>query len=526
MLNNYNDPKVWKIFQEGKTKGIFQLESGTGKTWSKKLRPSKMEEGVALVSLIRPGCMNAMTEGKSMAQHYVDRKNGIDEVKYLHPSLEDILNVTYGVIVYQEQVMRISQKLASFTLEEADDLRKAIGKKKADLMNKVKTKFIEGCIKVGMVPDDVAKEIFSWIEKSARYLFNKSHALCYAVNAYNSAHEKVYHTTKFFTSYLTFASEKQDPHEEVSELVSEAKLFDIEFVLPKLSFFSLDFKQIGDRKILFGIKSIKSLTGVTGDKLFELLNNLDVKDKNGDKKPLSQYSWMDILIYVSTQINATAFKALCYAGFFCFNNNGLTRNRAIYEYKIFSSLTDAELKWIKNQYPTKQWNNLESCLQDLAPTKKMGGGTSKVERMQAINNEIGFLKEPPYSLEDTPAWIVAQEKKLFGCPISISSIESSDTSAANTTCKEISNGKSGKFLCVAATIKKITTCKVKNGKSKGELMSFLTIEDESCVLDNVVVFPMTRKQYEYCLYEGNNLLICGLVNKDKPGLIVEKVYEI
>lgn len=362
--------------------------------------------------------------------------------------------------------------------------------------------------------------------KSDKHIFygngiatSNSHGVSYAVNAYNSAHEKVYHTTKFFTSYLTFASEKQDPHEEVSELVSEAKLFDIEFVLPKLSFFSLDFKQIGDRKILFGIKSIKSLTGITGDKLFEVLQNIKVK-------PLDQLSWMDVLIYISNEVNSTAFKALCSAGFFCYNNNGLTRNRAIYEYKIFSSLTKSEMEWVKKEYPQRQWKDLESCLTDLAPVKKLGGGTSKLERSQAIINEIHFMKNPPYSLEDTPAWIVAQEKKLFGCPLSISSIESSDTSSANTTCKEISNGKTGKFLCVAATIKRMNTCKVKNGKSKGELMSFLTIEDESCVLDNVVVFPMTRKQYEYCLYEGNNLLICGSVNKSQAGFLIEKVYEI
>jgi DNA polymerase III alpha subunit len=522
----FNDPAVWNLFKEGKTKGVFQLESNTGKTWSKKLGPSNMEELSALVSLIRPGCLNAMTEGKSMAQHYVDRKNGIDEVKYLHPSLEDILNVTYGVIVYQEQVMRISQKLAGFTLEEADDLRKAIGKKKADLMNKVKTKFIEGCAKVGIVPDDVAKEIFSWIEKSARYLFNKSHAVSYAFNAYNSAREKVKDPNKFFTSYLTFATEKQDPHEEISEIVSEAKLFDIEFILPKLSFYSLDFKKIGDRKILFGIKSIKSLTGVNGDKLVDLLEKLEILEEDGSKKSPINFSWLDVLIYISTEINTTAFKALCSAGFFCFNNNGLTRNKAIYEYKIFSSLTKSELEWVKKEYPIRRWKTLADCLKDLAPTKKFGGGTSKADRSNIINTEIQFLKTPPYSLEDSPAWIVAQEKKLFGCAISISSIEASDTSSANSTCKEIANGKKGKFLCVAGSIKKVTHYKIKNGKSQGELMSFLTIEDETCVLDNVVVFPLVRKQYEHCLYESNNLLICGAANQDKPGFIVEKIYEI
>lgn len=173
MLNNYNDPKVWEIFQEGKTKGIFQLESNLGRNWSKKLKPRNIEELSGLVSLLRPGCLNAITDGKSMTQHYVDRKHKLEEITYIHPSLEEFLNVTYGVICYQEQVMRIAQKLAGFTLEETDDLRKAIGKKKADLMNKVEIKFIEGCKNVGIVPDDVAREIFNWIKKSAKYLFNK-----------------------------------------------------------------------------------------------------------------------------------------------------------------------------------------------------------------------------------------------------------------------------------------------------------------------------------------------------------------
>ena len=520
----YNDPKVWQLFAEGKTKGIFQLESNLGRNWSKKLQPNNLEELSALVSLLRPGCLNAITDGKSMTQHYVDRKHGLEEVSYLHDSLKEFLGVTYGVIVYQEQVMRISQKLAGFSLEEADDLRKAIGKKKADLMNKIESKFIEGCQNIGIVPEDIAIEIFGWIKKSARYLFNKSHAVCYAVNAYNSAHQKVYNTTKFFVSYLTFACEKQNPQEEIAEIASEAKLFDIHFILPKLSFFSLDFRAVNNNTILFGIKSIKSLTGITGDKLLDTLQNLDIKDENGNKKPLNKYTWMDILIYISTEINSTAFKSLCYAGFF--SSSSLTRNKAIYEYKIFSSLTASELEWIRQQYPHRRWSDLISCLKDLAPPKKLGGGTSKEQRSQVINNEILFILNPPYSLEDNPAWIVSQEKKLFGCPLSLSSIESSDTSSANTTCKEIYNGKTGKFLCVAANIKKINVCKVKNGKSKGELMNFLTIEDETCVLDNIVVFPLVKKQYDYCLYEGNNLLLCGSVNKKQGGFVVEKLYEI
>ena len=120
------------LFAEGKTKGIFQLESNLGKAWAKKLAPSNIEELSALIAIIRPGCLKAYVDGKSMTQHFIDRKHGREDVTYLHESLEEILAPTYGVLVYQEQSMRIAQKIAGFDLQEADELRKAIGKKKAD----------------------------------------------------------------------------------------------------------------------------------------------------------------------------------------------------------------------------------------------------------------------------------------------------------------------------------------------------------------------------------------------------------
>lgn len=170
---SFDDDKTWELFAEGKTKGVFQLESNLGKTWSKRLAPRNIEELAALISIIRPGSLNAKIDGKQVTQIYVDRKHGRDPVVYLHESLEEILSSTYGVIVYQEQAMLIAQKLAGFDLKEADVLRKAIGKKKADLMAETKTKFMEGCKKTQIVDQDTASEIFGWIEKSARYSFNK-----------------------------------------------------------------------------------------------------------------------------------------------------------------------------------------------------------------------------------------------------------------------------------------------------------------------------------------------------------------
>ena len=518
---NYKCEKTWELFHEGKTKGVFQLESNLGKSWSKKLKPNNIEELAALVALIRPGCLKAISDGKSMTQRYIDRKHGVEEVAYLHDSLKDVLKPTYGVLVYQEQSMRIAQNLAGFDLKEADVLRKAIGKKKADLMAKVKKDFVKGCKKVGTVDEATAEEIFSWIEKSSRYSFNKSHAVAYAMCSYWSAFHKANHTHEFFLSYLYHAGEKQDPHEEIYELVSDAKLFNIETKTPNISNFSEKFC-MRKGNLYFGVKDIKSLTGKTGDKVLlaveELLGELGKEAKN--------LKWMDVLVYMSKKINSTAFKALASVGFFRGFRDRITRNEALYQYEIFRSLTAAELRWVVENYPKKRWTTLEKCLIDLAPTKKEGGGTSKVERSQLIQNEIYFLNNPPYDLSDDPSWVIDQEVKYLGCPVSMSKVETADTSGANSTCKEVLDGKKGKNLMLAGNIKRVSDYKIKKGKSKGKYMSFLTIEDETCSLDSVIVFPECRDKFQYHLYEGNNLLFSGSVSEQDNSFIVSNIFEI
>ena len=136
-----------------------------------------------------------------------------------------------------------------------------------------------------------------------------------------------------------------------------------------------------------------------------------------------------------------------------------------------------------------------------------------------------MLQSPPYDLSDDPAWVIEQETKFLGCPVSLSRIDAADTSIANTTCKEILNGKVGKGLCVAANVNRLANYRVKKGKTQGQLMAFLTIEDESCSIDSVVIFPEAREKYKYVLYEGNNLLFCGNVQKDNS-FIVDKIHEI
>lgn len=517
----YNDKKTWQLFAEGKTKGVFQLESNLGKSWSKKLAPNNIEELSALIAIIRPGCLKAYVDGKSMTQHFIDRKHGREEVTYLHESLEEILAPTYGVLVYQEQSMRIAQKIAGFDLQEADELRKAIGKKKADLMAKVKKKFIQGAKKAKIVTAEEAEQIFGWIEKSARYAFNKSHSVSYAVCSYWSAYQKAHNPQEFFLSYLYYANEKQDPHQEIYELISEAKLFDIQARTPSIKNYHPKFN-LQDSKIYFGLKDIKSLTGKTGDNVITAINDCETELQ----KKIYECTWVEILLFFSTRISSTAFKALASIGFFRDFKDKIFRNKALYDYEILRMLTKAETNWLMQHYPNKQWPTLIEAMIDLAPVKKDGGGTSKVERKQIIENEIQLLNNPPYDLTDSPSWIIEQETKFLGCPVTMTKVEISDTSAANTTCKEIVDGKKGKGLCIAGNIQRMSDYKITKGESKGKLMSFLTIEDDTCMLDSVIVFPSVKEKYKYILYEGNNLIFCGSVNKNDESFIVEKIFEI
>lgn len=169
---NFDDSKVWDMIGTGAVKGCFQIEGHLGKTWAQKLKPTNINELAALISLIRPGVLKAKVDGKSMTEKYVDRKNKVEEIEYMHDSIKELLKETYGIIVFQEQSMKISQKMARFDLMKADDLRKAIGKKKADLMNKVRDDFIEGC-KNNNIDEETIVEVFDIIEKSNRYSFNK-----------------------------------------------------------------------------------------------------------------------------------------------------------------------------------------------------------------------------------------------------------------------------------------------------------------------------------------------------------------
>lgn len=282
---------TWKLISSGRTVGVFQLEKKLGQDWAKKVRPDDIDELAALVSLLRPGPLES-----SMSQDYVDVKSGSKKPIYLHPLLEPILEPTYGCLVYQEQALRIATDLAGFSPENADDLRKAIGKKKAELMAKLKGKFVKGCQTYSQIDTKVASEIFGWIEKCQRYSFNLSHAVSYGMIGYQTAWMKCHFPYEFFTSYLTYSEYKSDPKEEIYGLVQDARLFDITVLSPDIRRGNIHFQIIEEpqKGIAFGLAHIR---GVGTSAIDKIVSAVSQAPGNEPSTPCLE-TWADFLAAV------------------------------------------------------------------------------------------------------------------------------------------------------------------------------------------------------------------------------------
>lgn len=510
-INNFSDSGVWDYICSGKTKGVFQLESNLGRHWAKQLQPRSILELAALISVIRPGTLMAKIDGKSMTQHYCDRKAGKDPVSYQHESLESILSETYGVLVYQEQSMMIAQKLAGFDLKEADALRKAIGKKKADLMEKVKGQFLEGAEKLGIVSKEIAHEIFNGIEKSNRYAFNKSHAVSYAINAYWSAYCKYYKPTKFYVTYLNHAYRKPDSQREMKELIVDAKGSDIEVYPPRLNYLYKDFTDYDD-KIIFGISHVKNV----GDKECEKIDY--IKNEHN----IAQFTWLDCLMEMvyRGKVNKRAAISLMSVGAFNGPKNTTDRKTMLYEFDSWQQLTAREQKYIYDNY--KKFNKLCDCIDDMLNSFKL---TPK--RKQAIVDINQALKNPFYGVKDSVATISQDEESLMGCALTCSKVDDTEEAAYAIMCRDIANGAITGKANIVVSISSVRQYKTKKGKNPGQLMAFVCAEDSSGMLDSITVFPETFEEYKDLLVEGNTVLINGEISKrDKTSIIVNKVRQV
>ena len=289
-----NDKKVFSMLSSGETTGLFQLESAGMREAIKQMKPNKFDDIIALVALYRPGPMNNIPI-------YNDCKNGNKEPDYIHPTLKEILKPTYGIIIYQEQVMQIAQTLAGFTAGEADILRRAMGKKKKAELDKQKERFISGALKKG-IAKEVANFVFTKIEPFAQYGFNKSHAAAYALIAYQTAYLKTYFKEDFIAA--TMSTELTNTS-KLREFVEELKKLSIDIIKPSINKCFSDFRAI-DEKIFYGLGAIKNVG-------YEAISNIiNEREKNGKFK-----SFIDFINRVdSKDVNKLQLEGLVKSGVF------------------------------------------------------------------------------------------------------------------------------------------------------------------------------------------------------------------
>ena len=325
---HFEDKKVFDLLSSGHTVGLFQVESAGMREALLQMKPNHIEDIIALVALYRPGPMSNIPV-------YNDCKHGRQTPDYLHPLLEDILKPTYGVIIYQEQVMQIAQKLSGFTAGEADILRRAMGKKKRAELEKQKQGFIDGALKNG-ISKDVAASIFLKIEPFAEYGFNKSHAAAYAIISYQTAFLKTYYPKEFFAASMTMDLSNQN---KLGEFYEELKRIDIKVVRPDINKCFADFK-FDENNFYYALGGIKSVG-------YEAISNV-VKERkeNGEFKSIN-----DFLNRVNPKdINKLQLEGLVKAGAF----DNINNNRQA----LFDSIPNFILK-TKSIYENKAANQID-----------------------------------------------------------------------------------------------------------------------------------------------------------------------
>lgn len=516
-----NCPAVYNLLSAGLTKGVFQLEKSLGKRWCQSVKPKNIREMADVISLIRPGCLKATfredTEsGKkySISDTYVAVKDGILRPEYIDSCLEPIFRDTYSVPIYQEQLMKIAEIFAGFNLKEADDLRKGVGKKKEDVVNSLRKKFVDGAIALGR-DKYIAEEVFSWIEKFSGYGFNLSHAISYAINGYQTAYAKVHFPAHFFKSALTHArgDANIDKADEVKELIYEARLFNIEVNVPDIRFSKRDFSILDEKTIIFGLGHIKGI----GDSAISGLDHLsDVSSELELFKNIFEHSQAKCKFCNNTNsekgitYKKDVVEALIKSG--ALDSIDKRRGRILARYKMLCSLTDRERSWLIKS------GNVEKSVYDWIPalieSKIPRPLDKRVEKMNATIEDLRKL------IGSGSASNIAWEKHYLGMPFSGNEVDMYSSPKANTSCRDFLRLKDGNKCSIAAFLEEVKAFKDKNGN----YMAFLRIRDDTYLLDGVVVFSQAYQKFSVFLEEGNIVLISG--RRQKGSLQVNSIEAI
>ncbi|MDH4222383.1 MAG: DNA polymerase III subunit alpha [candidate division Zixibacteria bacterium] len=473
-----DDEKVFELFSRGQTVGIFQFESSGMRDYLRKLKPESLEDLTAMNALYRPGPLDSY-----MIDEYIERKRGRKKITYEHPLLEPILKETYGVIVYQEQVLKIASDLAGYSLGKADILRKAMGKKQAEMMAEQRDEFISGA-KSKKIEEKVAERVFDWIATFARYGFNKSHSVGYAYLAYQTAFLKAHFPVEFMAASLS--SETGDTNRIVI-LMDECKRMGISLLPPDVNESSGDFKVTG-KKIRFGLGAIKNV----GSSVIQSI----VQARVGGEKFKSIFDFC--LKVEHRKLNKRAMESLIQSGAFDSTN----KNRAQLMASVEMALSYGE---------THQ--------------KEKAKGQTSLFTQQSNSGE--FRTEP--KLTEVPKWhigeVLSREKEVLGFYISghpLSRFELELKTFADHTTESLEGVKDGSQIALGGLI---TNFKM-NIDKKGKQMAFITLEDFLGTVE-VIVFSDCFEKYKKFLKPDAMVLVYGrnsTKEQEKPKLIASQFY--
>ena len=498
-----NDPKVYKLWQDGQTLGIFQFESKGMTNFMKELKPDCLEDLIAGVSLYRPGPMDQIPR-------YIRGKRNPGHNEYTHPALEPILNVTYGCMVYQEQVMQIVRDLAGYSLGRADLVRRAMGKKKLDVMAKEREVFIHGqvdengnvvipgCVRNG-IDEESANKIFDEMAEFAKYAFNKSHAACYAVISYQTAYLKAYYKEELMAATLNSFLGNLD---KIPVYIEECKNLNIEVLNPSINESDAKFT-VKNNKIRFGLGSIKNVGVAVVEEVVK------EREQNGLYK-----DFIDFCERVKNYtINKKCIESLIKAG--AFDEFGKTRRTLLASYEnIIDDINSSNRKEMENQV----------SMFDLFSNEENNSLKYKYVELPEFDTKefLGFEKEMlGIYLSGHP---LDKYKKKLKELTNINSLNLIEISDEMKETGKTESYKDGQIVKIAGIISKIKKKITKNNT----LMAFVTLDDLYGSFETIV-FESVYNKYGSCLEEDKIILIEGRLSireDEEPKIIAQNIKEI
>jgi len=482
-----DDEETYKLFQRGDTTGVFQLESAGMKRYLRALKPNVFEDIIAMVALYRPGPMQFIDS-------FIRRKHGEEEITYLHSGMENSLKNTYGILVYQEQFMQISKEWCGFTGGQADTLRKAVGKKKIDLMRKVKVEFVEGAMKVSGAKKETAETFWDQLEEFANYCFNKSHAACYGLISYWTAYLKAHYPDAFMAALMT---SDRDDTERLAIEISECKHMGIDVLAPDVNESFNEFAVVpGKNQIRFGMAAVK---GVGEAAVEEVIR---AREANGKFQTIENFA----RTVATSKFNRKAWDSLIKSGGFDALGD---RSDLLFNLETITG------------FASKIQKEAASGQTDIF-------GMLGAESSVAVQSQLQLQAAPAkHTDKERLTW----ERELLGLYVSAHPLDNYDTyfQEQSVPLSRVTADIDGRNITIGGLVSTVRTIITKSGTK----MAFVKLEDKTNEAE-IVVFPNLFEQVGARLQQDTVLRVNGKVNardregnlRDEASIIANEIIEV